>query len=258
LRLVDPSIVYLVGTAGSGKSSLAAAYHTWMEEAGHDATLVNLDPGADSLPYVPDIDIRDWISLEEVMAEHGLGPNGAQVAAADMIALNAGEIATELEKFRPDTFVIDTPGQIELFAFRSSSLRLIDALGRERAAVLFLLDSVMCKNPNGFASTLMLSATVQFRLNLACRNVLTKADLLSNPDLEEMIRWSEEEGALDNALAANISDGGSLLNIDLLRALRDVEPHKGFMVTSADSLEGMEDIYADIQRLFAGGEEANK
>ncbi|MBI4999940.1 MAG: ATP/GTP-binding protein [Euryarchaeota archaeon] len=255
---MDPTIVYLVGTAGSGKSSLAAAYGIWMGQAGHDATLVNLDPGADSLPYVPDVDVRDWISLDEVMASHGLGPNGAQVAAADMIALNATEIAEELEKFRPDTFVIDTPGQIELFAFRSSSLRLIDALGRERAAVLFLLDSNMCRIPNGFASTLMLSATVQFRLNLPCRNVLTKADLLSSADLGEMARWSEEEGALDNALAGNLTDGSALVNIDLLRALRDVAPHKGFIVTSADTLDGMDAIYADVQRLFAGGEEANK
>jgi ribosomal protein S18 acetylase RimI-like enzyme len=32
-----------------------------------DAITVNLDPGAENLPYEPDVDIRDWISLEEVI-----------------------------------------------------------------------------------------------------------------------------------------------------------------------------------------------
>lgn len=39
---------------------------------------MNLDPAADSesFEYEPSIDIRDLISLEDVMGELGYGPNG--------------------------------------------------------------------------------------------------------------------------------------------------------------------------------------
>src|SRR2546422_389825 len=81
--------VYLIGTAGSGKTTFTHAFRTWMQSQGLDAITVNLDPGAERLPYDPEVDIRDWIRLEEIMDEQGLGPNGAQVVAADMLALNA-------------------------------------------------------------------------------------------------------------------------------------------------------------------------
>lgn len=249
---MDSSLIYLVGTAGSGKSSLAAALKLWMSHSGHDSLIVNMDPGAEDLPYTPDIDIRQWISLQEVMASYGLGPNGAQVAAADMIALNAAEVAEELEEYRTEWLLLDTPGQIELFAFRSSSRTLIDFIGRERALVLFLMDANLCKNPNGFASVLMLSATVRFRLGLPHCLVLTKADLLTEAELDELLCWSEDFEALDNALYSSQDSGGRLATLEILRAL---EPQHRLLVTSAEEMEGMEQIYAHVQQYFAGGEE---
>jgi len=85
--------LYFVGTAGSGKTTMVGAFATWLNSQGLDCIKVNLDPGVDQLPYEPDVDIRDWISVPEIMKEQGLGPNGAQIAAADMLALNAGEVA---------------------------------------------------------------------------------------------------------------------------------------------------------------------
>ncbi|MEW5936718.1 MAG: ATP/GTP-binding protein [Candidatus Thermoplasmatota archaeon] len=252
---MDAPLIYIVGTAGSGKSSLAAALKLWMDHAGHDAVLVNLDPGAEDLPYLPDIDIRQWVSLQEVMAAHGLGPNGGQVAAADMIALNAAEVAEALEGYRTECFIIDTPGQIELFAFRSSSRTLIEVLGMERALIIFLMDANLCKNPNGFASALMLSATVQFRLGIPHCAVIAKADLLTDGELEEVLRWSEDFEALDSALYTARDSGSRLMSIEALRALRGVEPQHPLMITSAEDMEGMEQIYAHVQQHFAGGEE---
>lgn len=40
---------------------------------------MNLDPAAEDLDYTPDLDIRDLITLEDVMEEMGLGPNGGLV-----------------------------------------------------------------------------------------------------------------------------------------------------------------------------------
>ncbi|MBQ2486670.1 MAG: ATP/GTP-binding protein [Candidatus Methanomethylophilus sp.] len=59
--------LYFVGTAGSGKSTLVQAYKEWLDSADISSIIVNLDPGSDATPYEPDIDIRDWISLGNVM-----------------------------------------------------------------------------------------------------------------------------------------------------------------------------------------------
>ena len=40
---------------------------------------MNLDPAAEDFAYKPDLDIKDLISLEDVMEEIGLGPNGGLI-----------------------------------------------------------------------------------------------------------------------------------------------------------------------------------
>src|SRR5207249_2635771 len=158
--------LYFLGTAGSGKSTMVYAFQLWMNSQGLDCVTVNLDPGAESLQYSPDLDVRDYVNLSEIMEEQDLGPNGAQVAAADMIAMNARELAEVLETFETSYILIDTPGQIELFTFRASGPVLIDAFGREDSALVYLNDPALVKSASGFVSSVLLSATVQFRRDL--------------------------------------------------------------------------------------------
>src|SRR5437773_266842 len=101
--------LYFLGTAGSGKSTMVYAFQLWMNSQGLDCVTVNLDPGAESLQYSPDLDVRDYVNLSEIMEEQDLGPNGAQVAAADMIAMNARELAEVLETFETSYILIATP-----------------------------------------------------------------------------------------------------------------------------------------------------
>lgn len=41
--------------------------------------IINLDPAADNLPYKCDLDIRDLITLDDVVEELNYGPNGGLV-----------------------------------------------------------------------------------------------------------------------------------------------------------------------------------
>ena len=59
--------IYFVGTAGSGKSTMVGAFKRWLEDNEIDSVVINLAPGAEKLPYVPDIDIRERIHLDAVM-----------------------------------------------------------------------------------------------------------------------------------------------------------------------------------------------
>ena len=51
---------------------------THLQASRRTGHLVNLDPAADpeSFEYAPSIDIRELISLEDVMSELKYGPNG--------------------------------------------------------------------------------------------------------------------------------------------------------------------------------------
>lgn len=250
--------LYVIGTAGSGKSTLVQAYGKWAEFERFDTVRVNLDPGAESLPYEPDVDIRDWINLQEVMEEYDLGPNGAQIMAADLIALNAKEVAAVLEGFRTDYFLVDTPGQMELFTFRESSRVVIDAFGRDTGFLIYLSDPVLSRQPSGLVSSLLLSATCQFRHALPFINVLSKADLLPEPDLERVLKWAGDPYALADALAEEGITPKAVLDTEFLKALESVGVYRQMFPVSAELPFGLEEIYSAVQTTMAGGEDLER
>jgi GTPase SAR1 family protein len=247
--------LYVIGTAGSGKSTLVYAFHSWMQSQGLDAVTVNLDPGAERLPYGPDVDIRDWIRLSEVMEEHGLGPNGAQVVCADLLALNAGEVAQVIEGFRTNYFLIDTPGQIELFTFREASRVVIDALDRESSALIYLNDPALVRRPSGLVSSILLSATTQFRHSLPFVNVLSKADLLPEDDLKRVLQWSLDPDALYDGLLEEAISPQTVLDVGFLKAMESIGVYRRLHPLSSEDLFGFEDVYDQVQRVFEGGED---
>ncbi len=250
--------LYFVGTAGSGKTTLTNAFQLWLNNQGYQAMTVNLDPGADELAYAPDVDVRDWIKLSEVMAEHGLGPNGAQIAAADMIALNVREISQVIAGFDTDYVLIDTPGQIELFTFRQSSRVVMDELSGDRAMLAYLFDPSLAKTANGYISSLMLAATVHFRVPVPMISLLTKADTLSEGDLERIALWSKDYYALFSALLDESIDAQTQVSVEFLQALDTVGAGRPVIPISSDTGDGMEDIYSAAQLVFEGGEDLEK
>jgi len=247
--------LYFIGTAGSGKSTLTHAFRTWMESQGLDAVSVNLDPGADRLLYEPEVDIRDWIRLDEVMEQHGLGPNGAQVVAADMLALNANEVGRVLEGFETSYFLIDTPGQIELFTFREASRVIIDTFGREDTALVYLNDPALVKHPSGYISAILLAATTQFRHGVPFVNVLSKSDLLTPEELEQVVKWSLDPFALYDALVKGDVTPKTSLDVSFFESLETIGVYKRLHPISAETLFGFEEIYGQVQQVFEGGED---
>ncbi|MGI0053150.1 MAG: ATP/GTP-binding protein, partial [Thermoplasmata archaeon] len=251
----DPPAIYFTGTAGAGKSTFVAAFGKWLGTAGYDSVTVNLDPGSESDALDPDVDIRDWVRLPEVMAEYGLGPNGAQVAASDMIALKIFEVRQALEGFRTDFILVDTPGQVELFAFRESSRAIVEALSGERSLLAFLFDPGLAKTASGFVSLLMLSANVEFRFRLPTLNLLTKVDLLPAERIEEIIAWGDEPGRLSDALTLGAATPDVQLSTELYRAVEAMAPLTSLIPTSAKEGRGLDAFYHALQRSLGGGDD---
>lgn len=250
--------VYFIGTAGSGKSTLTASMQQWCKDRSLDAIIVNLDPGAENLPYEPDVDIRDWISLKEIMDSNKLGPNGAQIACADMIALNTDDIKESINSFKADYILLDTPGQLELFVFREAGRYTVEFLSPEKTVLCYLLDPMLAKTASGFISQLLLSITTNFRLNRPQINILSKADLLSKKEQGFISRWSSNPDEIYEALCNETASMHREISEQILQLIKQVGGYAKLIPTSKKNYYGIEDIYTDIQQQFEGGEDLLK
>ncbi|GFO95952.1 hypothetical protein ig2599ANME_0134 [groundwater metagenome] len=250
--------LYFIGSAGSGKSSLTGAFLGWMQGQGYDAVTVNLDPGIENAPYVPDVDIRDWIKLKDIMEEYGVGPNGAQIIAADMLALNTGEMKEIIESFETEYVIFDTPGQMELFTLRQSGKVLVDSFGADRSIIGFLYDPVISKTPSGFITLMLQAASVQVRFNVPFMGILTKSDLLKDEEREQIMKWSQDFMELDSAIHDEMPTLRNQLNIEFLSAIRSFGAGPKLFPASSSYGSGMEDIYNSVQQIYYGGEDLSR
>ncbi len=247
--------LYFIGSAGSGKSSLTGAFSGWMQHQGYDSVTVNLDPGIENAPYVPDVDIREWIKLRDVMKEYGVGPNGAQIIAADMLALNINEMKEIIQGFETEYVIFDTPGQMELFVLRQSGKFLIDAFDSGNSIIGFLYDPVISRTPSGFITLMLQAASVQVRFNIPFLSILTKSDLLAKDEREKIINWSRDLMELEGAVNNEIPTLRSQLNIEFLSALKSFGTGQNMVPVSSTYGSGMEEIYNAAQQVFRGGED---
>lgn len=249
--------LYLIGTAGSGKSTLTNSFKNWLDLRSLSSVTVNLDPGAENLPYMPDVDIRDWISLNEIMDNYGLGPNGAQIACADMIALNSEDIKKSIDSFSSDYILIDTPGQLELFVFRQSGKYIIDYIDNDHSIIAYLIDYSLAKNASGFISQLLLSLNTNFRLNKPQINILSKSDLLNKKEKEKIEKWSNDIESLRFSLEIENPSIYRELNEKILNLIGDFDNNIMFNLVGKN-FYGIEDLYTSIQIQFKGGEDLLK
>lgn len=249
-------MVYFVGTAGAGKSTLVAAYDRWLREHGLTTIVVNLDPGVEHLPYEPDIDIRETIRLADIMVEHNLGPNGAQIAAADMMALHAEELMEEIHAMRADQVLIDTPGQLELFVFRTAGKHLVETLAPGRSIIAYLMDPFLARTATGFASQLMLGATTQVRMQEPMAFLLSKSDRIDAESLETVLGWAADVESLESDILAAQPTMDREFAAHVTRLLDGMGLENILVPVSAVDGTGLDDLYAHLQGTIGGGEDS--
>lgn len=145
---------------------------------------VNLDPAAEANEYEPDVDIQDLISLEDVMDEMGLGPNGGLMACFEFLNENLDWFDQALGPSDEEYLTIfDLPGQIELYTHSPVLPELIRHLKRNMdfsLCVVYLMESTfIVDRAKYFAGTL---SAMSAMLMLECPhiNVLSKMDLMKN------------------------------------------------------------------------------
>ena len=248
-------IVFVVGTAGSGKSQFTASYAEWLRLKEQSVMTVNLDPAAPILPYEPDVDIRQFFRAEELMEKYNLGPNGAIVMAADLIATEVETIGETIEEFTSDYALIDTPGQLELFAFRASGPYIVDELTSNPKAMLYLFDATFSANPLNYISNMFLATAIHTRFLLPQVYALSKTDLVTKKAVKSILDWGRHVSALQEALDTETSETKRIMGRDVARLISRLGLSFPLLPISSKKMEGFVNLHAVFTRIFAGGEE---
>ncbi len=251
------STIFLIGMAGSGKSALAASYSEWLRSTDQDILVANLDPGAIALPYNPDIDARQYVDVEKLMLDYRLGPNGALIMASDLLADHLEEIRSEIDSANPDILLADTPGQIELFAFREGGRFIATQLAERDQAVIYLMDAPFSKYPLNFASNMFLSAAVYSRIQQPQILTLSKADLITEQEIDMIVSWATEPDAFDQSLQTVKEQNFSLISRNLANAIFETGLLSEPIPVSAKNNSGLMELNAAVTRILTGGEEAS-
>lgn len=246
--------VFIIGTAGAGKTLLTLALQNYLQSETANVITVNLDPAVRNIPYRPDIDVRDYVDIEKILVDNNLGPNGAMIAAVDVLASRMDEIRGEIEDFDPDGVLIDTPGQLELFAYRSSGPYITKLFLQDRSCCCFLFDAFLAHTPAGYVALQALSTSVQIRLGLPIIHALSKMDLLEPEQLLRITSWSDDPETLLDALEEEQGLTREL-SIRLAQAVQDIPSSFPFVPVSSLTTEGVAELCAQFSIVWTGGED---
>lgn len=184
--------IVFTGPAGCGKTSLVAAYTKW---ARRNLLLrvapVNLDPGAEEVPYKPVFDIRKLFTIRDVMEKYGLGPNGAFIKASELIAEHTREILSSKpfsEVNRWDLILVDTPGQMEAFIFRPSSTHFLSELSKLSHIVLvYIIDASAIEKVSDAVFLWFIYVLLQVKTGLTVVPVVNKRDIARNVEVVKLL-----------------------------------------------------------------------
>jgi GTPase SAR1 family protein len=247
-------VTFIIGTAGSGKSLFTAALSEWLKMSKQDVAVVNLDPGVLKLPYSPDVDVRNYVDVGDLMEKYGLGPNGALILAADLIADQVEKITRDIQEINADMVLVDTPGQMELFAFRASGPYIVEELTKEPKALIYLFDAVFSINPLNYVSNMFLSAAVYNRFFQPQVHLLSKCDLIPAEQVKRIADWSADPRALEDAIEQELEGTKRLFSSSMMRAINQLGLKFLLMPISAKTNQGLTNVNSTLERILTGGE----
>lgn len=173
---------FVMGPAGCGKSTYCATIQEHFRVGlRRTCRVVNLDPAAETFAYDCEADVRDLISVDDVMEELEFGPNGGLVYAMEYIVDNMSWLEDHLaDAVDDDYYIFDCPGQIELYSHLTVMRDIVDMMQNMdfRVAGVYCIDVNFIEDAPKFLSGGLAALTAMINLELPHINVLTKCDLL--------------------------------------------------------------------------------
>lgn len=242
------------GSPGSGKSTYCYGKHQLLTALNRPISVVNLDPANDSIPYPCAVDISSLITLQHVMNEHGLGPNGGMLYCIEYLEANFDWLEERLKELGDDAYVLfDLPGQVELSTNHESLRRIIEKLTKVgfRLAAVHLCDAHYVTDASKYISVLLLSLRTMLHLELPHINVLSKVDLISQyGDLDFNLDFYTEVqdlSYLENSLSSSVPPRFAALNMAMISLIEDYSL-VGFETLAVEDKHSMLNLTRAIDR----------
>jgi len=184
--------------------------------------MVNLDPAAEYFKYPIDVDVRELVSLEDVLEETDYGPNGGLVYCFEYLNENLEWLHDQLGDDDDAYFIIDCPGQIELYSHVPVMKNVVKSLQQRGYMVcgVYIIDSQFLADPGKFISGCLACLSAMVQLEIPHVNVISKMDLVRkkrgfmekfyHPDGDELAAELDEQNPdlarLNRAMCSLIDD----------------------------------------------------
>ncbi|RAK97079.1 putative signal sequence-binding GTPase GPN3 [Aspergillus ibericus CBS 121593] len=204
--------VLVMGPAGAGKTTFCSSIIQHLQNTRRSCFYVNLDPAAETFNYEPDLDIRELITLEDVMEELGLGPNGGLIYCFEFLLQNLEFLSEALDPLSEEYLIIfDMPGQIELYTHIPLLPSLVQFLSRQgplniSLCAAYLLESTFVVDKAKFFAGTLSAMSAMLMLEMPHVNILSKMDQVrdmisrkelkqfTSVDINNLLGSTDEEG----------------------------------------------------------------
>lgn len=230
--------------------------------------VLNLDPAVLSVPFEANIDIRDSINYKEVMKQYNLGPNGGILTSLNLFATKVDQIVSLMEKrsnpsddpkIRPPRhFLVDTPGQIEVFVWSASGSILLDSLASSFPTVIaYIIDTPRTSSTSTFMSNMLYACSILYKTKLPMILVFNKTDVqdagfarewMTNFEkFQEGLREEEEKGVFGGeGFGGGSGYMSSLLN-SMSLMLEEFYSHLSMVAVSSTTGDGIGDFFKAVE-----------
>ena len=235
--------------------------------------VINLDPAVHTVPFTPNIDIRDSVNYKEVMKQYNLGPNGGILTSLNLFTTKVDQILGLLEKrTKPDPenpasrpvkqIIVDTPGQIEVFVWSASGAILLDSLATSFPTVIaYVIDTPRTASTSTFMSNMLYACSILYKTKLPMILVFNKSDIKDPAFAKEWmtdfeafqaaLRGEEEGGSFGGFEGGDGGAGGSGYMGSLLNSmsllLEEFYSHLSVVGVSAMTGDGVDDFFEAVQ-----------
>lgn len=171
-----------------------------MNEKNIPSYIINLDPAVATLPYTPNIDIRNSLKFKDVMEKYNLGPNGGILTSLNLFSTKFDQVIDFVEQKSPNLkyIFVDTPGQMEAFSWSASGTIITESFATTFPTVfIYVIDTTRCTNPTTFMSNMLHACSILYKTRLPLLITFNKNDVTHH---QFCLDWMKDEELFEDAV----------------------------------------------------------
>merc|ERR1711892_1004570 len=223
----------IVGPAGSGKSTYCKLIQDHLNLTRRQSRVVNLDPAAEHFAYEAQVDIRELISIEDVMEDEELrlGPNGGLVFCMEHLAENLEWLH---EAMGP---IVDKLKSWDFYI-----------------GAVFLMDSQFLVEKGKYLSGIMAALGTMVTLEIPHVNVMTKVDVLTEEAKEALEEYMDPAHYCQLEEKSPFGDKYTQLANSLMKVIEDYSLVSFFPLDRTDE-DSIQHVVSIVDQMIQYGED---